>query len=136
MKIPIGKVKISHNQAKIKEQFLKTKELQIALWQLRKTGKPQPIKISTVEIPTEGDQQVSLGKVKFEATGILRQSNDGKIVFNGILEQGKNMEVYTFPKGSRKPQILEDLTTLGREAAPFTLFRTIINGRQAIKVEF
>lgn len=119
----------------IREQLGSLSEMQGALERLKKTGKPQRINIDTFEFQTGLMQSAGLGKVKLRADGYVQYAPDGKPIFMGSLEQGDNMEVYTFPKGERD-FLKESLTTFGRESVPFTMFRTVIKGKKPVFFEF
>lgn len=103
---------------------------------VKRDGKPREVHIPQVKVQTEDltGQGFSLGKVKLEAKGVLRKGLTGRPVFVGILQEGKNMEVFTFPKGNRS--FWKELpSTIGRYV-PFTMFRTVITGQRTIRVEF
>ncbi len=131
----IDNINISSDQNVLQEKFLETEEMKEALYMLRHTGKPQRITINTVQIPTKSEQSLGLGKVKLRVEGMLAFDQNGLPAFTGELDQGDNIEVFTFPRGNRE-WYKEELTDWGREKIPFTNFRTVITGRRKFNLRF
>jgi hypothetical protein len=138
---------ITKNQRELQNAFLgkkgyepdpsKNNPLPKILANFQPNSLPIKVNIPQVKVPTEnkGWQENSIGKIKLEAQGVLLSNSKGKPVFIGLLRQGKNSEVFTFPYGGRSAD-KEVKTWIGRHLLPITNFRTIITGTRPIVIEF
>lgn len=127
---------LSFDSKSLKAKLMSDRLFSVAYEKARQTGQPQLVNIPTVELQTNDlgfQQDLTIGKVKMTVQGIIQPDINGKPVFRGLAQQGENAEVWAFPGGKRHP-LKEFPTWIGRYA-PFTQFRTILEGHKPLWID-